>query len=87
MTKLSLCVAFTIALLVGLNSVPSLLYAQTDEELAQPGEQPQTDNAAQHDQAATPGQSAKQDEQGDDTQDATDEPENQTDDQSPQNQE
>jgi len=87
MTKLSLCVAFNIALLVGLNSVPSLLYAQTDEELAQPSEQPQTDNAAQHDQAATPGQSAKQNEQGDDTQDATDEPENQTDDQSPQNQE
>jgi hypothetical protein len=87
MTKLSLCVAFTIALLVGLNSVPSLVYAQTDEEAAQPSEQPQTDNTAQHDQAATPGQSAKQDEQGDDTQDATDEPENQTDDQSPQNQE
>jgi len=74
MTKLSLCVAFTIALMVGLNSVPSLVYAQTDEEAAQPSEQPQTDNAAQHDQAATPGQSAKQNEQGDDTQDATDEP-------------
>ena len=86
MTKLSLCVAFTIALLVGLNSIPSLVYAQTDEQAAQPSEQPQTDNAAQHDQAATPGQSAKQDEQGDDTQDATDEPENQTDDQSPENQ-
>jgi HD-like signal output (HDOD) protein len=86
MTKLSLCVAFTIALLVGLNSVPSLVYAQTDEEAAQPSEQPQTDNTAQHDQAATPGQSAKQD-AGDDTQDATDEPENQTDDQSPENQE
>jgi hypothetical protein len=62
------------------------VYAQTDEEAAQPREQPQTDNAAQHDQVATPGQSAKQDEQGDDTQDATDEPENQTEDQSPENQ-
>lgn len=87
MTKLNLCVAFTIGLLVGLTSVQSLVYAQTDEEAAQPSEQPQTDNAAQQDQAATPGESAKQDEQGDDTQDATDEPENQTDDQSPQNQE
>jgi hypothetical protein len=86
MIKFSLCVSFTIALLVGLNSIPSLVYAQTDVEAAQPGEQPQTDNAAHHDQAAMPGQSAKQDEQGDDTQDATDEPENQTDDQSPENQ-
>jgi len=87
LTKLSLSVVFAIALLAGSNSVPSLVYAQADEEAAQPSERPQTDNAAQPDQTATPAQSAKQDEQGDDTQDATDEPENQADDQSPQNQE
>ena len=51
-------------LLAGLNSVPSLVYAQADEEAAQPSERPQADNAAQPDQAATPAQSAKQDEQG-----------------------
>ena len=74
MTKLSLCVAFTIALLVGMNSVPSLVYAQTDEESAQP-EAPQTDNAAQPDETATPDESTE--EQGDETQgEATDEPEN-----------
>jgi hypothetical protein len=83
MTKLSLCVAFTIALLVGVSSIPSLVYAQTDEESAQPSEQPQTDNAVQPDQAA-PGEAA---EQGDETQgEATDEPESQGDDQSPQDQ-
>jgi len=87
MTKLSLCVVFTIALLVGVNSIPSLVYAQTDEESAQPSEQPQTDDAAQPDQAATPGEAAEPEEQGDETQgEATDEPENQTDDQSPQDQ-
>ena len=87
LTKLSLSVVFAIALLAGLNSVPSLVYSQADEEAAQPSERPQTDNAAQPDQTATPAQSAKQDEQDDDTQDATDELENQADDQSPQNQE
>ena len=86
LTKLSLSVVFAIALLAGLNSVPSLVYAQADEEAAQPSERPQTDNAAQPDQTATPAQSAKQDDQGNDTQAATDEPENQADDQSPQNQ-
>jgi len=29
-----LCVAFTIALLIGMNFVPSLVYAQTGEEAA-----------------------------------------------------
>jgi hypothetical protein len=87
MTKLSLCVAFTIALLVGVNSIPSPVYAQTDEESAQPSEQPQTDNAAQPDQAATPGEAAEPEEQGDETQgEATDEPESQGDDQSRQDQ-
>ena len=81
MTKLSLCVAFTIALLIGMNSVPAMVYAQSDEEAAQPSE------AAQSDQTAT--QSAAQpDEQGDNAQnEATDEPENQGDAQSPQDQE
>jgi hypothetical protein len=88
MTKLSLCVSFIIALLVGLNSIPSLVYAQTDEEAAQPSEQPQTDNAAQPDQTATPGESTEPEEQGDEIQgEAPDEPENQGDDQSPQDQE
>jgi hypothetical protein len=69
MTKLSLCVAFTIALLVGMNSVPAS--AQTDEEAAQLSE------AAQSDQTATPSESAQPDEQGDNAQnEATDEPEN-----------
>jgi hypothetical protein len=54
LTKLSLSVVFAIALLAGLNSVPSLVYAQADEEAAQPSERPQTDNAAQPDQTATP---------------------------------
>jgi hypothetical protein len=82
MTKLSLCVAFTIALLVGMNSVPAMVYAQTDEDAAKPGE------AAQSDQTATPSESAQPDEQGDNTQNnATDEPENQGDEQSPQDQE
>jgi hypothetical protein len=81
MTKLSLCVTFTIALLVGVNSIPSLVYAQSDEEAAQPSE------AAQSDQTATPSESAQPDEQGDNAQnEATDEPENQGDDQSPQDQ-
>ena len=65
MTKLSLCVGFSIALLVGLNCIPSLVYAQTDEEAAQPSEPPQTDNTAQPDQAATPDESTE--EQGDET--------------------
>jgi hypothetical protein len=86
MTKLSLCVAFTIVLLFGVNSIPSLVYAQTDEESAQPSEQPQTDNAAEPDQAA-PGEAAEPEDQGDETQgEATDEPESQGDDQSPQDQ-
>ena len=83
MTKFNLCLAFMTALVVGLNFVPSLVYAQADQEAAQPGERPQSDNAAQPDQAATPDQSATKDEQGD----ATDEPENQADDQSAQKQE
>ena len=82
MTKLSLCVVFTIALLVGMNSVPAMVYAQSDEEAAQPSA------AAQSDQTATPSESAQPDEQGDNTQnEATDEPENQAGDQSPQDQE
>jgi cytoskeletal protein RodZ len=82
MAKFSLFVAVTIAFLVGMNSLPSLVYAQTDEEAAQPSEAPQTDNAEQPDQTATP------DEQGDETQsESTDEPENQGDEQSPQEQE
>jgi cytoskeletal protein RodZ len=86
MTKLSLCVAFTIALLVGMNSIPSLVYAQTKS--AQPSEPPQTDNAAQPDETTTPDESTGPEEQGEETQgEATDEPENQTDDQSPQDQE
>jgi hypothetical protein len=40
MTKLSLCVAFTVALLLGVNSIPSLVCAQIDEQAAQPGESP-----------------------------------------------
>ena len=88
MAKLSLCVGFTIGLLVGMNSLPSLVYAQSGEEAAQPSESPQTDNAAQPDQTATPGESATPDEQGDDTQsESTDEPENQGNAQSPQDQE
>jgi hypothetical protein len=82
MTKLSLCVAFTIALLIGMNSGPALVYAQTDEAAAQPSE------AAQPDETATPSESAQPDEQGDNTQnEATDEPENQAGDQPPQDQE
>ena len=82
MTKLSLCVAFTIALLVGMNSIPAMVYAQTDEEAAQPSV------AAQSDQTATPSESAQPNEQGDDAQNkATEEPENQGDEQSPQDQE
>jgi len=82
MTKLSLCVAFTIALLVGMNSIPAMVYAQTDEEAAQPSV------VAQSDQTATPSESAQPNEQGDDAQNkATEEPENQGDEQSPQDQE
>jgi hypothetical protein len=82
MTKLSLCIAFTIALLVGMNSIPAMVYAQTDEEAAQPSV------AAQSDQTATPSESAQPNEQGDDAQNkATEEPENQGDEQSPQDQE
>ena len=80
MTKLSLCVAFTVALLLGVNSIPSLVYAQIDEQVAQPGESPQPDNAAQPDLTVTPG-----DQEGRETPGATDEPENQGDNQSPQN--
>ena len=81
MTKLSLCIGFSIALLVGL-SVPSLVYSQTDEEAAQPNEH------AQPDQTATPGESTVPEEQGGETQgEPTDEPENQGDDQSPQDRE
>jgi hypothetical protein len=87
MAKLTLCVVFSIALLVGLNSIPSLVYAQTDEESAQPSKAPQTDNAAQPDQNATPEESATPDEQGESTQgEATDEPEN-SEEHSPQDQE
>ena len=79
MTKLSLCVAFTIALLVGMNSIPAMVYAQTDEEAAQPSV------AAQSDQTATPIESAQPDKQGDNAQNkAADEPVNQRDEQSPQ---
>jgi hypothetical protein len=82
MTKLSLCVAFTIALLVGMNSVPATVYAQTDEEAAQSNE------AAQTDQSTTPDESTEAEDQGDTTQsEATDEPENKAGDQSPQDQE
>jgi hypothetical protein len=82
MTKLSLCIAFTIALLVGMNSIPAMVYAQTDEEAAQPSV------AAQSDQTATPSESAQPNERGDDAQNkATEEPENQGDEQSPQDQE
>ena len=82
MTKLSLRIAFTIALLVGMNSIPAMVYAQTDEEAAQPSV------AAQSDQTATPSESAQPNEQGDDAQNkATEEPENQGDEQSPQDQE
>jgi hypothetical protein len=78
MTKLSLCVAFT--LLLAVNSIPSLVYAQIDEQNAQPGESPQPDNAAQPDLTVTPG-----DEESNETPGATDEPENQGENQSPQN--
>jgi len=82
MTKLSLCVVFTIAWLVGMNFVPAMVYAQTDDEAAQPSE------AAQSDQTATPSESAQPDQQGDNAQnEATDEPENQGDEQSPRDQE
>ena len=82
MTKLSLCVVFTIALLVGMNFVPAMVYAQTDEAAAQSSE------AAQTDQNTTPGEPTEAEEQGDTTQGkATDEPENQAGDQSPQDQE
>jgi hypothetical protein len=87
MTKLSLCVAFTIALLVGVNSIPSLVYAQTNEEAAQPSEPPQN-NATQPDETASPDESTGPEEQGEETQgEATDEPENQSDDQGSQDQE
>ena len=80
MTKLSLCVVFTIALLVGMNFVPAMVYAQTDEAAAQSSE------AAQTDQNTTPGEPTEAEEQGDTTQgEATDEPEN-SDEQSSQDQ-
>ena len=77
MTKLSLCVAFTITLLVGMYSVPAMVYAQTvDEQAPQSGESPQMDNAAQPDLTVTPGDKSEPEEQGDNTQgEATDEPE------------
>jgi hypothetical protein len=88
MTKLSLCVGFTASLLLAMNSVPSPVYAQNDEEPGQPSESKQMDHAAQPDQAATPGESTAPEEQGDDTEnESTDEPENQGDDQPPQDQE
>jgi len=88
MAKLSLLVGVMIAFLVGMNSLPSLVYAQTDQEAAQPSESPQTDNAAQPDQTATPGESAMPDAQGDDTQgESSDEPEDRGDEQAPQDQE
>ena len=77
MVKLSLCIGFAVSLLVGMNSLPSVVYAQNDQETAQPNEPQQTGNTAQPDQTATPGESATPDEQGDDTQsESTDEPEN-----------
>jgi hypothetical protein len=86
MAKVGLCVGFSIALLVGLTCIPSLVYAQTDEEAVQPSEPPQTDNAAQPDETATPDETAGPEEQGDETQgEATDEPEN-SGEQSPQDQ-
>jgi hypothetical protein len=87
MAKLSLCVGFTTALLVGMNFIPSLVYAQTDEEAAQPSEQSQTDNVAQPGETATPNESTGPEEQGDETRGEATEPENQSDDQSPQDQE
>jgi hypothetical protein len=54
MVRLSLCLGFAIALLVGINSAPSMVYAQADEETAQPSAQPDqtpaTDESAKPDQ-------------------------------------
>ena len=88
MTKLALCVGFTIALLAGTNFIPSVVYAQTDEEAAQPSESPETNNAAQPDQTATPDESAMPEEQSDDTQsESSGEPEDRGDERAPQDQE
>jgi cytoskeletal protein RodZ len=57
MAKFSLCLGFAITLLVGINSAPSMVYAQTDEETAQPSAQP--------DQTPSTDESSKPD-QGDD---------------------
>jgi hypothetical protein len=57
MARLSLCLGFAIALLVGINSAPSMVYAQADEETAQPSAQPdQTDQTPATDESAKPDQ-------------------------------